>query len=673
MANIDNTAVNAVRVLAADAIQKANSGHPGLPLGAAPVAYELWAHHMNHNPANTEWINRDRFILSGGHGSAMLYSLLHLFGYGLTVDDLKQFRQDGSLTPGHPEYRHTRGVEATTGPLGAGMGMAVGMAMAEAHLAAKYNKDDAKVIDHYTYVLGGDGCMQEGITYEAMSLAGTLKLGKLIVIYDSNDISIEGNINIAFTENVAARFESMGFQTLRVEDGNDLEAIGRAIEEAKADVTRPTLITVRTTIGYGTPKAGTASVHGSPIGDEGIAVMKDNFGWPSKDPFFVPSEVYDHMEEIKKALAAKEDAWNALYAEYAAKYPEDAKALAAALDADAAVPALDSDEYWNDLVNDLKANKVLDYSKDADATRNVSGWVLNKKLKNMLPNLIGGSADLAPSNMTNMSGVGDFSAADYSGRNLHFGIREFAMSAITNGMVLHGLKTFCATFFVFSDYVKPMARLASLMQIPTIYVLTHDSIGVGEDGPTHEPIEQLAMLRSLPNIHVFRPADATETLAAWYSAVTSKRTPTALVLSRQNLAPLAGSSKDALKGGYVVADSKKATPDAIIMATGSEVDLSVKAKEALAAEGIDVRVVSMPCVDLFEEQSDEYKESVLPKSVRARVAVEAASDFGWGKYVGLDGATVTMKGFGASAPNKLLFEKFGFTVDNVVKTVKSVL
>ncbi len=673
MANIDNTAVNAVRVLAADAIQKANSGHPGLPLGAAPVAYELWAHHMNHNPANTEWINRDRFILSGGHGSAMLYSLLHLFGYGLTVDDLKQFRQDGSLTPGHPEYRHTRGVEATTGPLGAGMGMAVGMAMAEAHLAAKYNKDDAKVIDHYTYVLGGDGCMQEGITYEAMSLAGTLKLGKLIVIYDSNDISIEGNINIAFTENVAARFESMGFQTLRVEDGNDLEAIGRAIEEAKADVSRPTLITVRTTIGYGTPKAGTASVHGSPIGDEGIAVMKDNFGWPSKDPFFVPSEVYDHMEEIKKALAAKEEAWNALYAEYASKYPEDAKALAAALDTEAAVPALDSDEYWNDLVNDLKANKVLDYSKDADATRNVSGWVLNKKLKNMLPNLIGGSADLAPSNMTNMSGVGDFSASDYSGRNLHFGIREFAMSAITNGMVLHGLKTFCATFFVFSDYVKPMARLASLMQIPTIYVLTHDSIGVGEDGPTHEPIEQLAMLRSLPNFHVFRPADATETLAAWYSAVTSKRTPTALVLSRQNLAPLAGSSKDALKGGYVVADSKKATPDAIIMATGSEVDLSVKAGEALAAEGIDVRVVSMPCVDLFEEQSDEYKESVLPKSVRARVAVEAASDFGWGKYVGLDGATVTMKGFGASAPNKLLFEKFGFTVDNVVKTVKSVL
>jgi transketolase len=673
MSTIDNMSVNAVRVLAVDAIQKAKSGHPGLPLGAAPTAYELWAHQMKHNPENPDWLNRDRFILSGGHGSAMLYSLLHLFGYGLTVDDLKQFRQDGSLTPGHPEYRHTRGIEATTGPLGAGMGMAVGMAMAEAHMAARFNTEKFPVIDHYTYVLGGDGCMQEGITYEAMSLAGTLKLGKLIVIYDSNNISIEGNVDIAFTEDVQKRFQAMGFQTITVDDGNNLEAIGAAIADAKADTSRPSLITVKTTIGYGTPKAGTAAVHGSPIGDEGIAVMKDAFGWPSKEPFFVPDEVYANLADIRKTLASYEAAWNELYAAYRTECPEKAAELDEFLNGSAGKKLLDDDNYWNDLVNDLKPAKVLDYSKDADATRNISGWVLNKKLKDAIPNLIGGSADLAPSNMTNIAGVGDFSASDYTGKNLHFGIREFAMSAITNGMVLHGCRTYCATFFVFSDYVKPMARLAALMQIPTTYVLTHDSIGVGEDGPTHEPIEQLAMLRSLPNFHTFRPADATETLAAWYAAVTSEKTPTALVLTRQNLAPLPGSSKEALKGGYVIDAASKETPDAILLASGSEVALCVEAKKVLAAEGIDVSVVSMPCVDVFEEQSEEYKASVLPKSVRARVAVEAASDFGWGKYVGLDGATVCMKGFGASAPNKLLFQKFGFTVENVVNTVKSVL
>lgn len=673
MSQIDNMSVNAVRVLAVDAIQKANSGHPGLPLGAAPAAYEIWAHQMKHNPADPDWLNRDRFILSGGHGSAMLYSLLHLFGYGLTVEDLKQFRQENSLTPGHPEYRHTRGIEATTGPLGAGMGMAVGMAMAEAHMAAKFNKEGYPVIDHYTYVLGGDGCMQEGITYEAMSLAGTLKLGKLIVIYDSNNISIEGNVDIAFTENVEGRFQAMGFQTITVEDGNNLEAIGAALRAAKADTSRPSLITVKTTIGYGTPKAGTASVHGSPIGAEGIEVMKENFGWPSKEPFFVPEEVYANMREIQAKLAADEEAWNRLYKEYQEKYPETAAELAAFLDMKAGEKLLEDDSYWNDMVNDLKPAKVLNYATDADASRNISGWVLNKKLSGQIPNLIGGSADLAPSNMTYVNGAGDFSAKDYTGRNLHFGIREFAMSAIANGMVLHGCRAYCATFFVFSDYVKPMARLAALMQIPVTYVLTHDSIGVGEDGPTHEPIEQLAMLRSLPNFHVFRPADATETLAGWYAAVTSEKTPTALVLTRQNLAPLAGSSKEALKGAYVIDDSEKEVPDAILMASGSEVALCIDAKKALAGEGIDVRVVSMPCTDIFEEQSEEYKESVLPKAVRARVAVEAASDFGWGRYVGLDGTTVTMKGFGASAPNKLLFKKFGFTTENVVAAVKSVM
>lgn len=670
MKSIDTLSVNAVRVLAVDAIQKANSGHPGLPLGAAPIAYELFANQMKHNPANPDWLNRDRFILSAGHGSALLYSLYHLFGYGLTIDDLKQFRQDGSLTPGHPEYGHTVGVEATTGPLGAGMGMAVGMAMAEAHMAARFNRDGYNVIDHYTFVLGGDGCMQEGVTYEAMSLAGTLKLSKLIVMYDSNNISIEGNVDIAFSENVEARFKAMGFQTITVEDGTDIDAIGAAIAAAKADKTRPSFITIKTTIGYGTPKAGKASVHGSPVGDEGIEIMKNNFGWPSKEPFFVPEEVYDHLSSIKAGLAEGEEEWNRLFESYKENCPEAYAELSAFL-ADDGVE--DTDEYWSDLVNDLKANKILDYSKDADATRNISGWVINKKLKGKVANLMGGSADLAPSNMTYMNGEADFCADNYAGINLHFGIREFAMSAILNGLVLHGVRAYCATFFVFSDYIKPMARLASLMGIPTTYVLTHDSIGVGEDGPTHEPIEQLAMLRSLPNFNTFRPCDANETLAAWYSAMTSKKTPTALVLSRQNLAPIEGTGRKALLGGYVVADSDKETPDAILMASGSEVSLCVEARKELKTKGIDVRVVSMPCMDIFEAQPDEYRESVLPKSVRARVAVEAASDFGWAKYVGLDGKTVTMKGFGASAPNKLLFKKFGFTVENVVDNVMSVL
>lgn len=660
MSNIDTLSVNAIRILAADAIQKAKSGHPGLPLGSAPVAYELWAKHMNHNPADPDWANRDRFILSGGHGSTLLYSLLHLFGYGLTKEDMMQFRQDGSLTPGHPEYRHTRGVEATTGPLGAGMGMAVGMAMAEAHLAAKFNKEGYPVVDHYTYVLGGDGCMMEGVSYEAMSLAGTLGLNKLIVFYDSNRISIEGCTDIAFTENVQARFQAMGFQTLVVEDGNNLEEIGKAIEEAKADKTRPSMITVKTQIGYGCPaKQGKASAHGEPLGEENVAAMREFLGWPSQEAFYVPDEVYANYKALAAKGAEAEEAWNKMFAEYCAAYPEMKKAWDDEFNMDIALPLIDDEEYWA-------------YEDKADATRNLSGWALNK-LKNKVPNLIGGSADLAPSNKTAMKEIGDFSKEDYSGRNLHFGVREFAMAAISNGLVLHGLRAYCATFFVFSDYVKPMARLSALMRIPTTFVLTHDSIGVGEDGPTHEPIEQLAMLRSLPNFHVFRPADATETLAAWYSAVTSKQTPTALVLTRQNLPQLAGSSKEALKGAYIIEDSEKETPDAIIMASGSEVSISIEAKAALKAEGIDVRVVSVPCMDLFEEQSEEYKVSVLPKNVRARVAVEALSDFGWGKYVGLDGAYVTMHGFGASAPAKILFEKFGITAANVTAAVKSIL
>ena len=659
MSNIDNLSVNAIRVLSADAVQKANSGHPGLPLGAAAIGYELWANHLNHNPKNPNWENRDRFVLSGGHGSTLLYSLLHLFGYGLTLDDLKNFRQWDSKTPGHPEYGVTTGVEASTGPLGAGMAMAVGMAMAETHLAAKFNKEGYPVVDHYTYVLGGDGCMMEGINYEAFSLAGTLKLNKLIVLYDSNKISIEGNTDIAFTEDVPARFKAMGFKVLEVKDGNDISEIGKAIEEAKEDKESPTFIKINTKIGFGSPKEGSADVHGAPLGADNIIAMKKTLGWPSEEPFFVPDEVYENYKAKAENLAKKEEEWSKLFKDYCEKFPE-MKTL------------------WDEYKDETKACKLLDdedfwsYEEKADATRNLSGKVLNK-LSAKLPTLFGGSADLAPSNKSYVNGAGDYSAENYAGRNVHFGVRELAMTGIGNGLVLHGLKAYVSTFFVFSDYVKPMARLASLMEIPLTFILTHDSIGVGEDGPTHEPIEQLAEFRAMPNFNVFRPADATETIAAWYSAVTSKETPTALVLTRQNLPQLAGSSKEALKGGYIVADSSKETPDAIIIASGSEVSLSIEAKDALAKEGVDVRVVSMPCMDIFEKQPLEYKEKVLPKAVRARVAVEALSEFGWGKYVGLDGKTVCLDRFGASAPADVLFKEFGFTVENVVKTVKEVI
>ena len=659
MSNIDTMSVNAIRVLAADSIQRAKSGHPGLPLGAAAAAYELWAKHMNHNPKNPDWANRDRFILSGGHGSTLLYSLFHLFGYGnLSIEELKRFRQDGSLTPGHPEYKHTVGVEATTGPLGAGMGMAVGMAMAEAHLATVFNKEGFPVVDHYTYVLGGDGCMMEGISSEAFSLAGTLGLNKLIVLYDSNNISIEGSTDIAFTENVQKRFEAFGFQTLVVEDGNNLEEIGKAIEEAKADKTRPSMITIKTQIGFGCPaKQGKASAHGEPLGEENVKALKENLGYPADKDFYVPEEVYDNYRKITEEKGKVEEEWNKLFADYCAKYPEMKELWDKYHDENAADYLIDDEDFWA-------------YEDAPQATRNLSGTMINR-IKDILPNFIGGSADQAPSNKTNMKDAGDFSKDNYGGRNLHFGVREIAMAAIGNGLALHGgLKPYVATFFVFSDYTKPMARLAAIMGLPLTYVFTHDSIGVGEDGPTHEPVEQLAMLRSLPNFNVFRPADATETAAAWYYAITNKTTPTALALTRQNLPQLSGSSKEALKGGYIIEDSTKETPDAIIMASGSEVSLAVDAKAELAKDGIDVRVVSMPCMDLFEKQSDEYKEKVLPKSVRKRVAVEALSGFGWGRYVGLDGAYITMDGFGASAPYSVLFPKFGFTVDNVVKTVK---
>ena len=661
MRTIDEMSVNALRILAADMVQKANSGHPGLPLGAAPAAYELWAHHLNFNPADLKWENRDRFILSGGHGSSLLYALLHMFGCGLTKEDLMNFRQLDSLTPGHPEYGHTAGVEATTGPLGAGMAMAVGMAAAEAHLASVFNKENYPVVDHYTYALGGDGCMMEGISSEAFSLAGTLGLSKLIIFYDSNQISIEGSTDIAFTENVEKRMEAFGFQTITVEDGNDLAAIGKAIEEAKADKTRPSFITVKTQIGYGCPaKQGKASAHGEPLGVENVAALRENLGWESQEAFEVPAEIYDHYRKLTERSAAAEEAWNALFADYCAKYPEMKELWDRHFNCDVSETLLTDEAYWA-------------FDDKPQATRSLSGTFLNR-LKDQIPGLMGGAADLAPSTKTYLNGEGDFSRGNYAGRNMHFGVRELAMAGIGNGMALHGgLRPYVSTFFVFSDYTKPMARLAALMKLPVTYVFTHDSIGVGEDGPTHEPIEQLAMFRAMPGFNVFRPADATETAAAWYHAATVKDAPTALVLTRQNLPQLDGSSREALKGGYVLQDSAKETPDAILIASGSEVALAVEAKKLLADKGVDVRVVSMPSMDLFEQQSDGYKESVLPRSVRKRVAVEALSGFGWERYTGLDGAVISMQSFGASAPAGLLFKKFGFTAEHVVETVEKIL
>lgn len=659
--NIEQKSVNAIRVLAADTVQKANSGHPGMPLGSAAMAYELWANHLTHNPKNPKWVNRDRFILSAGHASSLLYSLLHLFGYGLTIEDMKNFRQDNSLTPGHPEYGHTVGVEATTGPLGAGMGMAVGMAMAQAHMAATFNTEDYNVIDHYTFVLGGDGCMEEGISSEAFSLAGTLGLSKLIVLYDSNNITIEGNTDLAFTEDVNKRMEAFGFQTLTVEDGNNLEEISKAIELAKSEKTKPSFITVKTKIAFGCPaKEGSESSHGSPLGEENVKALRDNLGWKEQEAFVIPQDVYDNFAQKAKKGQEAEDNWNKLFKAYCEKYPEKKELwdkYFAVIDDE---KLLNCDEFWS-------------YEDKPQATRSLSGNMINRLAK-IMPNLWGGSADLGPSNKTVIKDGGSFSKNNYLGRNIHYGVREFAMAAIANGITLYGgTKTFVGTFFVFSDYLKPMARLAALMKIPVTYVLTHDSIGVGEDGPTHEPIEQLAMLRAMPNINVFRPADAIETAAAWYSAITSKNTPTVLALSRQNLPQIEGSSKEALKGGYIIAESIKAKPDAIIIASGSEVSLAVDAKKELMEKGFDIRVVSMPCMDIFEQQSDEYKEKILPQTVEKRLVVEAGSSICWGKYLGFKGKSVTIDTFGASAPANVLFKKYGFTVENVVNKALSML
>jgi transketolase len=589
----------------------------------------------------------------------LIYSLLHLFGYGLSVDDFMNFRQLGSKTPGHPEYGHTRGVETTTGPLGQGLATGVGMAIAESYLAEKFNKPGYKLIDHYTYSLSGDGDMMEGITSEASSLAGTLGLGKFIVLYDSNKISIEGNTDIAFRENVGERYKAYGWQVLTVEDGNDVDAISSAIKEAKEDTTRPSLIIVKTQIGYGSPKVGTAGAHGEPLGIENLQKTREFLKWTHADEFHVPDEVREYMSTLIEEGKKKEEEWNKLFDAYKKEYPELAKEWEVWHSDKLPVDLLNSEDFW-------KFNGKM-------ATRASSGELINRLAK-VVPNLIGGSADLAPSNKTYMKGKGDFSAEDRSGANLHYGVREHAMAAIGNGIAVHGgLRTFVSTFFVFSDYMKGAMRLSALMKLPVVYVLTHDSIGVGEDGPTHQPIETLASLRSIPNFHVFRPADSKETAAAWYSAITREDGPTALVLTRQDLPLYEESSKEALKGAYILKDSEKENPDIILMATGSEVELVYEAAKVLKEKGVDARVVSMPSWEVFEEQSEQYKELILPKNVRKRVAVEALSSFGWHKYVGFDGAVISLDHFGESAPAELLFKKFGFTVDNVVEKALALL
>lgn len=655
MNEVQQLTINAIRVLSAEAIQKANSGHPGLPLGAAPIGYAAFTN-MVFNPKDTSFDNRDRFVLSAGHGSMLDYALYYLFGFGLKKEDIMNFRQLGSITAGHPEYNVCPGVETSTGPLGQGIANAVGMAIAENYLAEKFNKEGFPIVDHYTYALCGDGCMQEGIENEAASLAGALKLGKLIVFYDDNDITIEGDTAITFTEDVGKRHEAMGWQVLKVKDANDVAAINRAIKKAKAEKNKPSLIVIASQIGYGSHLQGKASCHGAPLGEEGVVTLKKNLGY-DYPPFEVPEEVFKHCKKFANKGKRAQKAWKEMFKSYSEKYPELAKEYISWKKKE--LPELaDIEELWQ-------------FEKD-DASRGYSSTVLNKLAK-YVPNLIGGSADLAPANKSNMKSRGDYLPTDKTGSNMHFGIREHAMAAIVNGMYLHGgLIPYCATFAVFSDYMKNAMRMSAIMELPVTYILTHDSIGVGEDGPTHQPIEHLAGLRAMPNMKVFRPADGRETAAAWISAITGKE-PTCLFLSRQTIPMLEGTGKDAFKGGYILCDSAKKTPDVILIATGSEVNLAVKAKAELAADGIDARVVSMPCMEEFEKQSAKYKESVLPKSVRARVAVEAGAKDCWYKYVGLDGKVIGMDTFGESAPAGKLFVKYGFTVENVVATAKEVL
>lgn len=656
----DQLAVDTIRALSIDAVEQANSGHPGLPMGAAPMAYTLWTRHLNFNPQSKDYFNRDRFVLSAGHGSALLYSLLHVSG-SLELEELKQFRQWGSKTPGHPEFRHTDGVEVTTGPLGQGLAMSVGLALAEKHLAGKFNKDDAKVVDHYTYVIASDGDLMEGISHEAASFAGHNKLDKLIVLYDSNDISLDGDLNKAFSEDVKKRFESYGWNHILVKDGNDLNEIDKAIEKAKGQ-DAPTIIEVKTVIGFGAPnKEGTHGVHGAPLGEDERKLALENYGLDPEQRFNVPEEVYEIFQEnMLKRANENEEAWNKLVEEYASKYPELGEEFKLAISGK--LP-----ENYQDALPEYEAGH-------SGASRADSGEVI-QAISKTVPSFFGGSADLAGSNKSNVKDSNDFSATTPEGKNIWFGVREFAMGAAVNGMAAHGgLHPYGATFFVFSDYLKPALRLSAIMGLNSTFIFTHDSIAVGEDGPTHEPVEQLAGLRAIPNMNVIRPADGNETRVAWEVALESEKTPTSLVLTRQNLTaldlPKEVVEEGVRKGAYVVYESEK-DAEFLLLATGSEVNLAVEAAKDLDVQGKGVRVVSMPNWHAFDQQSDEYKESVIPSSITKRVAIEMASSLGWHKYVGTEGKVIGIDTFGASAPGDLVVEKYGFTKENILNQIQT--
>jgi transketolase len=663
MTKLDELCINTIRFLSVDAVQKANSGHPGMPMGAAPIGYTVWTKYLRHNPRNPKWFNRDRFVLSAGHGSMLLYSLLHLTGYDLSLDDLKQFRQFGSKTPGHPEYGITPGVETTTGPLGQGLGNAVGMAIAETYLAANFNRDGFNIVDHYTYTIAGDGCMMEGVTSEASSLAGHLKLGKLIVFYDDNHITIEGKTDLAFSEDVLARYSAYGWHTQRVTDGNDIEAISKAIDAAKGVTDKPSIIAVRTHIGFGSPnKQDTAEAHGSPLGDKEVELTKKNLGWPLEPRFLVPEEVLPVFRKSVDSGKKSEDDWNNLFKEYENKYPELAKEFRAWMSGD--VPS--------EVLNSLPK---FDPAAGGVATRSASGKVINAfspKVKNFL----GGAADLSPSTDTLMKDTTSFSATDRCGRNFHFGIREHGMGAILNGMAVHGgLIPFGATFLVFADYMRPPIRLAAISHFRTTYVFTHDSVGLGEDGPTHQPVEHFMALRAIPNLIFLRPADANETAQAWKFVLSYKKGPVAVALTRQKLPVIDrkkyASEEGLQRGGYVLGES--GNPEAIIIATGSEVSVAMKAYEELVSKGKKVRLVSMPSWEIFDMQDEKYRESVLPPSVSRRVSIEAGITKGWSRYVGEKGISIGIDHFGASAPGDIVMKEFGITAEAVVAAVEKLL
>ncbi|HEX2950581.1 MAG TPA: transketolase [Armatimonadota bacterium] len=662
---LDERCINTIRFLAVDAVEKVKSGHPGTPMGAAAFVYTLWDRYLKFNPRNPNWPNRDRFILSAGHASMLLYALLYLTGYDLTLDDIKQFRQWNSKTPGHPEAERTPGVEVTTGPLGQGFGDSVGMAIAEHWLACRFNRPDINIIDHYTYVVASDGDMEEGVSSEAASLAGALRLGKLIVFYDDNNISIEGDTNIAFRENVGARFQAYGWQVLGPINGNDISAVDAVIKEARADTDRPTLIICQTVIGYGSPEQATGKVHGEPLGAENVKAAKDTLGWPQEPTFYVPDDVLSYMRKhIDTGKQAEED-WNKGLATYTQKFPDLATQLQLCLERK--LP-----DGWDEGLNGL-------FPPDTKpiATRNASGKVLNVLAKH-IPELLGGAADLAPSTKTLIEDGGNFEPQSYCGRNMHYGVREHAMGAVSNGLIRHGgIIPYTGTFLIFSDYMRPPMRLAALMGVRPIYVFTHDSIGLGEDGPTHQPVEQLMNLRTIPNFTLIRPADATETAEAWRAALQHTGGPVALVFTRQKL-PVIDRTKYASaaglhKGGYILWQSSDSQPDIILMATGSEVFITLQAGETLAKQHVNVRVVSMPCWKLFDQQPQDYRESVLPNTVRKRISVEAGAKIGWEHYVGLDGKIIGLDHFGASAPGETVMEKYGFTTQHIVEVAQELL